>query len=335
MKHSMNMIKKLFSACLLGLLLICQSACISSPSGNIGMLPQEEIVFQTITDEMSFEDPGRKGLGFVNAEGGVVYSDLNQAIVPPVYPMYTSDNALFVFNAPYVYGRMATADIDGKIKALYPPHGVLRHITPIDGTHEAIVVTMDSGSPDIIYSLRRMDLHTGKFLETYLTTQPDRVSDPFLQIGTRVKDGQRLLFMRYYGIPRHYTVVLLNTETQQETIVLDSATRISAPAFSPDGRWIAYGGEDGVYVLEPDADEIVPRKIVTASNAIREPMSPAWSPNGEWLVYHDCLRKCDQHTPSDIEDFNIYKVNVATGERLLLVEGALDPYWRLSTEIPQ
>ncbi len=29
-------------------------------------------------------------------------------------------------------------------------------------------------------------------------------------------------------------------------------------------------------------------------------------------------------------DFNIYKVNIDTGEEILLVEGGLNPYWRLT-----
>ena len=331
MKKTIRQLECIIFLCLIFLLGSCQGVHIG-PIGNAGSLPEKEIVFQRVHDINIFSSPGERRLGFVDAEGNAAYSNLNQIpMVPPVYPMYTSDNTLLVFNAPRGRGFMSTIDSQGNLVE-YNLIGVHKRVTPINNTHEAVIVTMDKGgSPEEIpYSLRRLDLVSGELLQTYLTTQPDGRTITLLDIGTHVLHDQELVFLRSFGIPRRYEIVLLDVVSQQETALIESTTRLSGPAFSPDGQWIAYGNVDGLYILNRMTGGSVPSKIVDAVSSERAPLLPSWSSDGEWLVYHDCLQDCYEKLSldHDIEDFAIFKVNVATGEKTLLVEGGVNPFWR-------
>jgi Tol biopolymer transport system component len=59
------------------------------------------------------------------------------------------------------------------------------------------------------------------------------------------------------------------------------ASDIAEPAWSPDGREIAYAGRDGVFIVTPDG--LDRRKV----SAIREAGPPAWSPQGDRLAFVD------------------------------------------------
>ena len=56
------------------------------------------------------------------------------------------------------------------------------------------------------------------------------------------------------------------------------------PAWSPDGKWIAFYHDDslsskaGIYLISPDGANI--RKC---QDGIAE--TPAWSPDGQWIVF--------------------------------------------------
>jgi hypothetical protein len=113
------------------------------------------------------------------------------------------------------------------------------------------------------------------------------------------------------------------------------------PAWSRDSRWVAYTGKDGIYivnVLEGKAPHlVVPYNYpypdnenypVYETDAMWK-ISPevAWSPDGDWLVYH----KWKGDHPgnfADPADYAIYKVNIATGEEMMIVEEGIYPYWR-------
>ncbi|HEX5498010.1 MAG TPA: hypothetical protein VFX03_02245, partial [Thermomicrobiales bacterium] len=59
------------------------------------------------------------------------------------------------------------------------------------------------------------------------------------------------------------------------------ASDIAEPAWSPDGREIAYAGREGVYVVTPDG---LDRRRVSS---IEEAGPPAWSPQGDRLAFVD------------------------------------------------
>ena len=113
------------------------------------------------------------------------------------------------------------------------------------------------------------------------------------------------------------------------------------PAISPDGRLVAYTAGDGIYVVSVEGGKS--RRVVEACVELRRepdghiwwdrwPPVPSWSPDGQWLVYHRCMRHCSLEC-SKIEHYSVFKMNVETREEVLLVEGGLNPYWRLESPV--
>jgi Tol biopolymer transport system component len=83
---------------------------------------------------------------------------------------------------------------------------------------------------------------------------------------------------------------------------------VSGPAWSPDGRWIAFAGgcascRAKLYVVGRDGQDL--RKFPTGPGAVS---SPGWSPNGHSIVF----------AREQSEDQRIYSVNVRTGRVRLL-----------------
>jgi len=88
------------------------------------------------------------------------------------------------------------------------------------------------------------------------------------------------------------------------------------PAFSPDGKEIAFSMAGSIWKIAVDGD--VARELT--ANATYD-SSPVWSPDGRWIVY----TADDQY-----RSINLKLLNVATGESSTLTEGEyvhLDPVW--------
>ena len=82
-----------------------------------------------------------------------------------------------------------------------------------------------------------------------------------------------------------------------------------SPEWSRDGEWLAFVGEDGIFIVGRGSQE--PRQIVEETCVLSP---PSWSPDGQWIVY-----SC----PSEI-----YKVNVDTGEVTRIFDSGCCPLWR-------
>jgi Tol biopolymer transport system component len=79
------------------------------------------------------------------------------------------------------------------------------------------------------------------------------------------------------------------------------------PAWSPDGRWIAFACEFGICVIRPDGSE---RRRVPRSNDLGD---VAWLPDGDTLV---AMRFADDHR----RGMEIVTVDVAGGAQRLVVD---------------
>jgi Tol biopolymer transport system component len=171
-----------------------------------------------------------------------------------------------------------------------------------------------------------LDLGRKVVAQTYITT----TGGIWLNVGSNALHGVNLVYVRGWLVDDKYPVVelvLLNTKTRVETVlVTEEGGYLDTPSISPDGQQVAYTAGDGIYVISPGKGE--PRRVVeTCSMWDDWPPAPSWSPDSQWLVYHRCTCPCPVQT--DIGDYSIFKVNVETGEEILLVEEGLNPYWRL------
>jgi hypothetical protein len=99
-------------------------------------------------------------------------------------------------------------------------------------------------------------------------------------------DGTRVVFFRSdpnRGLPRDvgalYVVGLDGTGLRRIT---PWGVARSWASWSPDGRWIAFGGpSQSLYLVHPDGNELVRIPVDLAG----KPLQPRWSPDGTMLVF--------------------------------------------------
>ena len=91
----------------------------------------------------------------------------------------------------------------------------------------------------------------------------------------------------------------------------------AAPAFSPNGRWIAFDAGRRIAVVRTDGTG---RRLVPAAGT--DPASPAWSPNGKRIVF-DAARSS---APRAVRDLYIVAAD-GSGRAKRVVRNAADPSW--------
>jgi tricorn protease len=115
-------------------------------------------------------------------------------------------------------------------------------------------------------------------------------------------------------VARGHLVTVPTGEGSMHTLVSDSSQRVQNPAWSPDGKQIAYvsdaTGEEQLYLID-DADGATPRQLTRGLTG--EHGTPVWSPDGRYLLLGD--RAAD-----------IQLIDAATGaaKKVAHNEGALD-----------
>jgi serine/threonine protein kinase len=185
-----------------------------------------------------------------------------------------------------------------------------------DGTRLAMMV-MEQGATDLwVYDLRR-DAMTrltsggvpgglvwsrdsryvffGTVGRGILWTRADGASDPRPLTGTKTNqaplsitsDGERLAYSEYAGRAQIWMAPLEETDSQMkagkpEKVLESPFTEVSA-AFSPDGKWLAYGSNaTGTYeVFVQSFPDTGGRQQISNNGGT----FPVWSPNGHDLLY--------------------------------------------------
>jgi len=118
-----------------------------------------------------------------------------------------------------------------------------------------------------------------------------------------------------------------NQPDPKKAFYLTNGTR---PAFSPDGQWISFIRNDGIYVINIDGSSerlLFSRLYDDFESENRLTPYPRWSPDGQYLVFHDCEKSwCDSRP----DGYGIYMINVETLEKTHIISNGISPYWRWS-----
>lgn len=291
-------------------------------------LPELDIVFQL--------DPYYSGgldnrIGFLDADGSnVIYLEYDgiQAVVNPIW----DSNGDLYFSNPSSYIEGIT---QSGTRIDFRNYWVL-DFNMIYQENSLLIVSDENGK----YALKALNGDTGKVGNTFIVG--DYLIDDSIEgfnLGTNSVYNNQIVYQRHkfdssellihelriYDIDTEKSIILIRHEGTPETV-----QRIVNPAFSPDGKWIAYTSNDGIYLIRPDGSDnhiIIRHKI---KNFFEWPPTVSWSPDGSWIVYHKCLLPDNIQCRNNVEDSSIYKYNVESAEEILLIDGGLNPYWQLS-----
>jgi hypothetical protein len=135
---------------------------------------------------------------------------------------------------------------------------------------------------------------------------------------------------------RQAMINVKNIETGKEIIVMEG----NLPAWSRDSQSLAYTGIDGIYVFHiAKAEE--PQKVATHLSPTGPdyplyyerspwyyPPVASWSPDGRWLVYHVYGSTTPNQAAISVSVYDIYNINLVTGEKTKLFGGGIFPFWR-------
>jgi TolB protein len=91
--------------------------------------------------------------------------------------------------------------------------------------------------------------------------------------------GTRLVFATKRN--KHSSISLINLDGSHRRLL---ATHASAPAWSPDGKTIAYRTRCGIKLVTPGGKDVTPTNPPYACHAIGLAGDPVWSPDGRKIA---------------------------------------------------
>jgi hypothetical protein len=272
-------------------------------------IPAVDIVYQAGKDEPQ--------LGFVNADGSNnSFINLIKDVGVPIWSL--DGHALF--GLENIYQDYAFEWTPGerpkRCKDWFGLH-TIQHLNDENSVYKALVV---SSQKIFIGDLRRckveeilVDTRDIGELFVYGASYSHTVKTLIYGLGKYAKDR-----------PTEYKIIKLDIPSKMKTIITNGVN----PTWSHDGRWIAYVGEDGIYIIRPDGSgsrNVVNHTFVdprTKDYGVVTPI-PRWSPDDQWIIFH----QCEKYDCIDYEN-SIYKVEVETGKIEKIIDGGAFPDWR-------
>jgi TolB protein len=190
-----------------------------------------------------------------------------------------------------------------------------------DGKSLVYSATQDSGGGWLTFV---SDIGTGA--NRQLTGIPENATDPSLS-----PDGSRLAFAWYTDEHQTHDLYLINADgTGMLNLTNTPNLNEIGPAWSPDGKMIAYSGAiyaaDGsnspsdLYIINTDGSD--PRQLTIHPDA---DFDPAWSPDGKQLAF------VSERNSNNDSNYEIYLINAdGSGEMRLTNNHSTDrwPTWR-------
>lgn len=119
--------------------------------------------------------------------------------------------------------------------------------------------------------LARLDFATGR-VDTLRTGCAVYLERPSISA-----DGRRIAARGLCRDPEQedYALYVMNADGSGLRHLLQPGR---SAGWSPDGRWLAAGGDSGIVVMAPDGSG---RRVITTGGG------PAWSPDGRWIAFYD------------------------------------------------
>jgi Tol biopolymer transport system component len=178
---------------------------------------------------------------------------------------------LYVLGADGTETHLTEADAGG---ASFSPDGSEVVYAAGPWEHSAIyAVGSDGGAPRLILrSTRRIPFHGHKLLAY--------AEEPALS-----PDGRRIAYFDGFGDHSH-SLWVANADGTERRVLLDDefsgAGHMNALTWSPDGGWLAFAIDDGLYLVRPDGTGL--RRVVSGGDFGTAP-AVQWSPDGSRIAY--------------------------------------------------
>lgn len=135
--------------------------------------------------------------------------------------------------------------------------------------------------------------------------------------GTWDPSGRRLAFVSFAEGDNRISIWNVEEESIEANFAVEGVSAMKNPAWSPDGRYLAFSGRDGgisdLYVLDLETDEV--RQFTNDRYA---DLQPTWSPDGETLAFTTDRVDTDFEVLQTTTDMQIGLIDVESGEMEVL-----------------
>jgi hypothetical protein len=308
--------KKMTRGILLTIFLVV-SACSPNNIHEDITIPNTDIVYQAINNQLGNDAPSNDLLGFVNSDGSG--NVLVKLYYRPYTPIVSKDWGGIVFRVnmrnPITLdesgGALYFLQSDGKYK-ICDQHYYESFFFPLPGKKSVLVSSA--------YSIDLLNIETCK-TQTLVKIPQEVPWKRFLVSATPSDSGKKAVFYEIFSTPiQHDVIFILDIDSGKINAILEGGYN---PSLSPDEKKIAYLGNEGIYVAQIDGT--IKKLLVPISFNPHNGLDPHpfWSPDGNMLIYH----KCSNTVCKDVSDFSIFKVNVYTGVENKIIDGGLYPTW--------
>ncbi|MGE5222475.1 MAG: DPP IV N-terminal domain-containing protein [Omnitrophica WOR_2 bacterium] len=289
--------------------------------------PDTDVVYQA-------NDIDKPAIGFINADGTG-----NQILSISTYaadPVWSEDGKTILF-------RMARADFMsfgnwGAPIYIWKGGKGIRSCNILDAGPAYQLPDTDEVVVHLLTSIQIIDIKTCNTVQT-LADYREPGQNTKDGIGLSISwDGRYILFSEAKEPPwgskllSDYTMKIMDLSTG----AVEELGQGINPFMSPDGNWIAYTWLDGVYLIKRDGTE--KQKLIDFFNAKERsnglqrfekiPPKPRWSPDGKWLIYHKCGPAYPKPACDQLDDYSIFRLNLADGNEEKVIDQGLNPYWR-------